>query len=127
MAGKSGRSAHSLEHEGNVRGELVKQARRRAGIPVPERRGVSEKPSRAVAARRLQGRQDQACCRIPEVRHTYASQLAQAGVDPEPLDLLLVVAEEPHHSLAAIAERVRGVLSRRPPALALRELPHVGV
>jgi hypothetical protein len=53
--------------------------------------------------------------------------LARAGVDPEPLDLLLVVAEEPHHSLAAIGKRVRSVLSRRPPVLALSELPHLGV
>jgi hypothetical protein len=52
--------------------------------------------------------------------------LVLAGVDPEPLDLLLVVADEPHHSLAAIGERVSGVLSARPPVLALRDLPHAG-
>ena len=49
--------------------------------------------------------------------------LSQAGVDPEPLDLLLVVADEPHHSLAAIGKRVQGVLSDRPPLGALSELP----
>lgn len=62
---------------------------------------------------------------------TWASRLedalAQAGVDPEPLDLLLVVADEPHHSLAAIGRRVSGVLSARPPQLALAELPHASV
>ncbi|HEY6352956.1 MAG TPA: tyrosine-type recombinase/integrase, partial [Burkholderiaceae bacterium] len=88
----------------------------RAHVHAPRRLDLGQEPSAASLARDLHAGEDRAPLRFHELRHSYASALAQAGAD------LLTISKLLGHADRRVTARHYAHLCDRTPANAVNNL-----